>query len=135
MGPDAGELEDDEDVRTQAILSAPIELTRDVPAFLAHQDYVASEKEKPGLGGQTERVYRDINSMVDTLALNARSLNGFVQGNALSRKQSDKSRFDLEDEEGWLIGESVDIDSLVQGIAVELDDGGSLMRLESDAES
>jgi nucleoporin NUP159 len=121
--PDAGSLEDEEDARIQSILSAPIEPTKDVPAFLAHQDYVANGGEKSGLGGQIERVFRDINSMIDTLALNARSLQGFVAGNMRPNGAEEKGRFDLEDEESWVIGEASELSRVVDGVEIELEDG------------
>ncbi|KAK3718683.1 hypothetical protein LTR37_004900 [Vermiconidia calcicola] len=120
--PDVGDLEDEEDARIQAILSAPIEPTKDVPAFLAHQDYVASGGEKPGLGGQIERVFRDINSMIDTMALNARSLQGFTEGNR-QQQDADKNRLDLEDEEAWLLGEAGKLAGVIDRIEIELEDG------------
>ena len=123
--PDAGELEDEEDARIQAILAAPVERTKEVPAFLTHQDYVAGGGlyygERTGLGGQIERVYRDVNSMVDTLALNARGLRGFVEGNAPGGRE--RSRFDLEDEEAWVLGEASELGGIVEGVDVELEDG------------
>ena len=118
-----GDLEDEEDARIQAILAAPVEPTKDVPAFLAHQDYVARAEEKAGLGGQIERVYRDINSMIDTLALNARSLKGSVEGNLQARGEAQKDRLDLEEEEGWLLGETGELDGILEGIDIELEDG------------
>lgn len=121
--PDAGQLDDEEDARIQGILAAPIEPVKDVPAFLAHQDYVAGG-ERPGLGGQIERVYRDINSMIDTLALNARSLRGFVEGNVGHQHQEEqKERYDLEDEETWRLGEAVELGGIMEGIDLELEDG------------
>ena len=121
--PDAGSLEDEEDARIQSILSAPIEPTKDVPAFLAHQDYVANGDEKSGLAGQIERVFRDINSMIDTLALNARSLQGFVAGNTRPNDGNPKDRFDLEDEESWVIGDASELSRVVDGVEIELEDG------------
>lgn len=121
--PDAGSLEDEEDARIQSILSAPVEPTRDVSAFLAHQDYIASSNEKTGLGGQIERVFRDINSMIDTLALNARALKGFVAGNMRPTEAELRGRFDLEDEEGWALGEASELSRIVDGIEIELNDG------------
>jgi nucleoporin NUP159 len=116
-------LEDEEDARIQAILSAPVQPTAEVPAFLAHQDYAASGDEKSGLGGQIERVFRDINSMIDTLALNARALQGFVEGNQRPANAQDKGRFELEDEENWVLGEASELSRIVGGIDIELQDG------------
>lgn len=119
--PEEGSLEDEEDARIQAILASPADPTTEVPAFLAHQDYVASGREKEGLGGQIERVFRDINSMIDTLALNARALRGFVEGN--SEAQQSRSRLDLEEEESWVLGEAIELEGIVEGISIELEDG------------
>ena len=121
--PSAGQLEDEEDARIQRILAAPIEPTQEVPAFLAHQDYIASGGEKAGLGGQIERVFRDINSMIDTLALNARALQGFVAGNARSGNADERDRLDLEDEESWPLGEASELSRIANGIEIELQDG------------
>lgn len=69
--------EDDEDERLRADLSRPLAPVPTLDPFLAHQDY-SGETTKPGIPGQIERLYRDINSMVDTLGINARSLASFV---------------------------------------------------------
>lgn len=121
--PTQGELEDEEDARVQAILAAPVEPITEVPAFLAHQDYVADGREKQGLGGQIERVYRDVNSMIDTLALNARSLRAFVMGNSEPHHGGDRGRLDLEEEDDWLLGEAGSLIGIMEGIDVELEDG------------
>ncbi|GKZ38448.1 hypothetical protein AbraIFM66950_010671 [Aspergillus brasiliensis] len=75
--------DDDEDERLRADLARPLEPVPTLDPFLPHQDY-AGETSKPGIPGQIERLYRDINSMVDTLGINARSLASFV----LYQKQS-----------------------------------------------
>ena len=121
--PEAASLEDEEDARIQSILSAPVEPATEVPAFLAHQDYAASGGEKSGIGGQIERVFRDINSMIDTLALNARALQGFVEGNHRPANAQEKGRFELEDEEIWVLGEASELSRITSGIDIELQDG------------
>ncbi|RAK97402.1 FG-nucleoporin NUP159 [Aspergillus ibericus CBS 121593] len=75
--------DDDEDERLRADLARPLEPVPTLDPFLPHQDY-AGETSKPGIPGQIERLYRDINSMVDTLGINARSLASFL----LYQKQS-----------------------------------------------
>lgn len=75
--------DDDEDERLRADLSQPLEPVPTLDPFLPHHDY-AGETSKPGVPGQIERLYRDINSMVDTLGINARSLGSFL----LYQKQS-----------------------------------------------
>lgn len=121
--PEEGELEDEEDARIKEILEAPIEPMQHMPSFLAHQDYVATGSEKSGLGGQIERVFRDINSMLDTLALNARSLQSFVAGNEAPADEESKTRLDVQHGSDWLLGESSQLCGIVDGMQIQLEDG------------
>jgi len=123
--PDAGQLEDEEDARIQQVLAAPVEPTREVPSFLAHQDYVGiaqkGDSTRAGLGGQIERVFRDVNSMVDTLALNARGMQGFVQGNEAGQNGQSKDREDLDEVEEWGLGEAEDLQKVIGNFEEDLD--------------
>ncbi|RAK73035.1 FG-nucleoporin NUP159 [Aspergillus fijiensis CBS 313.89] len=76
--------DDDEDERLRADLALPLEPVPTLDPFLPHQDY-AGETSKPGIPGQIERLYRDINSMVDTLGINVRSLSSFLLYQKTSR--------------------------------------------------
>ncbi|KAE8354672.1 hypothetical protein BDV28DRAFT_130458 [Aspergillus coremiiformis] len=69
--------DDDEDERLRTDLARPVEPVPTLDPFLPHQDYTG-QTSKPGIPGQIERLYRDINSMVDTLGINARSLSAFL---------------------------------------------------------
>lgn len=69
--------DDDEDERLRADLALPLEPVPTLDPFLPHQDYMG-ETSKPGIPGQIERLYRDLNSMVDTLGINARSLTSYI---------------------------------------------------------
>ena len=69
--------DDDEDEMLRADLARPIEPASSLDPFLPHQNYMG-ETAKPGIPGMIERLYRDINSMVDTLGINARSLDSFL---------------------------------------------------------
>lgn len=69
--------DDDEDERLRADLARPVEPVATLDPFLPHQNY-AGETAKPGVPGMIERLYRDINSMVDTLGINARSLDSYL---------------------------------------------------------
>ncbi|KAJ5720891.1 uncharacterized protein N7483_008825 [Penicillium malachiteum] len=69
--------DDDEDERLRADLSRPIEPVSTLDPFLPHQNYMG-ETAKPGVAGMVERLYRDINSMIDTLGINARSLESYL---------------------------------------------------------
>ncbi|KAM0694079.1 hypothetical protein Q7P36_006205 [Cladosporium allicinum] len=121
--PTQEELEDEEDARIKSILDAPIEPTTQVSEFVAHHNYVG-RSEKPGLAGQFERVYRDVNSMIDTLGLNARALQSFVAGHSHARdNDSPMARRDLEDEQDWVLAELDDLRSLIEGIGKDLENG------------
>ena len=145
--PTTGQLEDEEYARVQEILKAPIEPTKDLPSFLAHQDYVgnagAASKDlsasRSGLGGQIERVFRDINSMIDTLALNARSMQAFIQGNDPLPDDKEKDLGSTDKPERWFLGEADELQDVmdtwdkilecerfedVRGVLEDLNDAG-----------
>jgi nucleoporin NUP159 len=69
--------DDDEDDRLRDDLAQPVEPVDTLDPFLPHQNYMGGTG-KPGIAGQVEKLYRDINSMVDTFGINARSLAGFL---------------------------------------------------------
>ena len=100
-------LSDREDERVREELGTDVEGTKILDPFLAHQDYIGAV-DKPGIPGQIEKVYRDINSMIDTLGLNARSLTAFVKGHTELHKQTNRSREDLEDDD-WCLVEITDL--------------------------
>lgn len=68
---------DDEADRVRAELSRPISPVPTLDPFIPRQEY-AGESFKPGIPGQIERLYRDINSMLDTIGLNSRALAGYL---------------------------------------------------------
>jgi len=110
------DLSDREDERVREELANEVEGTKILDPFLAHQDYIG-DINKPGIPGQVEKVYRDINSMIDTLGLNARSLKAFVKGHEEMHKDGGRERKDLEDDDWCLIeiGDLADIeDDLVK---------------------
>ncbi|KAL4909191.1 hypothetical protein BDW74DRAFT_146151 [Aspergillus multicolor] len=119
-------LSDDEDERLRADLNRPLEPVPTLDPFLPHQDYTG-ETTKPGIPGQIERLYRDINSMVDTLGINARSLSSFLlyqQGSTdsdwVSVLKSD-SPTDILDEK-LLLRQIEDLDSTVSTLAGSLEE-------------
>lgn len=69
--------EDDEDERLRADLARPVEPVSTLDPFLPHQTY-EGETAKPGIPGMIEKLYRDINSMIDTVGINDRSLKSFL---------------------------------------------------------
>jgi nucleoporin NUP159 len=71
-------LEDDEDARLRAELEAPPSPSEQLEPFVPHQHSGIDNTDKSGIPGQIERLYRDINSMIDTLGINARSLAAYL---------------------------------------------------------
>ncbi|TID13908.1 hypothetical protein E2P81_ATG06972 [Venturia nashicola] len=106
----ASDLSDDDDARIREELVQPVKPTLTLEPFIAHQDY-AGVAPKNDIGHAIERIFRDINSMVDTLGLNARSLSAFIQGHKeLTPDQRTLDELDDEDAEEWTL---VEIDNLV----------------------
>lgn len=121
--PTPAQLEDEEDARIKAVLDTPAEPTRDIPEFVAHQDYSGGST-KEGFVGQMEKIYRDVNSMIDTLGMNARSLQAFVDGHKQVRDTSSpRSRNDLEDGDAWALDESDELRALIDGLDNGLEKG------------
>lgn len=120
--PTEGDLQDEEDARVQALLNSRPEPTKELPLFLAHQNYVG-ETERPGVGGQIEKVYRDINSMLDTLGLNVHALRAFVDGQVELKKPGERTREDLESEEAWTLDEVPQLAAVQAEIDERLEDG------------
>ncbi|KAI1375508.1 hypothetical protein F4677DRAFT_421467 [Hypoxylon crocopeplum] len=71
-------LLDEEDDTVQNLLRAEVEPTLELDEFIAHSGVAPPASDS--VPAQVEAVYRDINSMIDALGLNARSLAGFVKG-------------------------------------------------------
>ena len=114
-------LSDREDEMVREELATEVEPTKILDQFLAHQDYIGAV-EKPGIPGQIEKVYRDINSMIDTLGLNARSLKAFIKGHEVMREASRRGLDDLEDED-WCLVEIDDLACIEDELASQLEDG------------
>jgi nucleoporin NUP159 len=120
--PTAGELEDQAADRVKATLSQPPVPSKQLPTFYTHQDY-AGTVDKPGVGGQIETVYRDVNSMIDVLGLNARSLEEFLEGHVQLRKPGSRVREDLEEDVVWCLGDVADIGRITNDIGMQLQEG------------
>ncbi|KAL8675138.1 MAG: hypothetical protein Q9168_000509 [Polycauliona sp. 1 TL-2023] len=115
-------LDDQEDEEIRKLLETEVEPTTMLEDFIAHEDY-NEEESKPGLPGQIEKVYRDINSMVDTVGLNARNLGAFTMGHTELCKQDGRSRDDLE-ELDWCLAEVSDLSEIEHQISIQVDDNG-----------
>ncbi|RXG47852.1 hypothetical protein VDGE_04257 [Verticillium dahliae] len=105
-------LEDEEDDEIQAILSSEIEPTLVIDDFIAHTNAVPSAQET--IPSQVEAVYRDINSMIDTLGLNARSLSAFIQGHRRNYKEGGRDKEDLEDADDWVLCELDELGEVIE---------------------
>ncbi|KAL8763507.1 MAG: hypothetical protein Q9184_000719 [Pyrenodesmia sp. 2 TL-2023] len=111
---------DHEDDGIAEILSAEIVPSKELAAFVAHEDYAQTES-KSGFPAQIEIQYRDISSAIDTLGLNARNLESFVRGHS-ELCQSDRSIADLQ-EPGWCLGELDQLMGIEDEISEQVDDG------------
>lgn len=115
------ELTDREDEKVREELATEVEPMKDLEPFLAHQDYVGKIS-KDGIPGQIEAVYRDINSMIDTLGLNARSLRAFIMWHKEIHKDGGRSLKDLESPD-WSMSEIEDLESLEKKLFQQLEGG------------
>ncbi|KAL9131657.1 MAG: hypothetical protein Q9217_000468 [Psora testacea] len=114
------ELIDDDDVQIRRLLESDVAGSKTIDAFLAHQDYVGNI-DKPGIPGQIEKIFRDINSMIDTLGLNARSLTAFVKGHEEQARPVGRTRDDLEDLEDWCLIEVEDLNAIENDLFEQLE--------------
>ncbi|KAI3331896.1 hypothetical protein HD806DRAFT_478638 [Xylariaceae sp. AK1471] len=95
-------LVDEEDDAVQQLLRTEIEPTLDLDEFIAHSGVVPPAGDS--VPAQVEAVYRDINSMIDTLGLNARSLRAYTNGH--KEFHSDHhSKQDLASPDEWTLGD------------------------------
>ena len=114
------DLIDDDDLQIRRLLESDVTASKTLDPFLAHQDYVGNI-DKPGIPGQIEKIFRDINSMIDTLGLNARSLTAFAKGHEEQAKSTQRTRDDLEDIEDWCLVEVEDLSALEIQLSDELE--------------
>jgi nucleoporin NUP159 len=114
-------LSDDDDERLRKELATEVEGTRTLNEFIAHQDYVGHIT-KPGIPGQIEKVYRDINSMVDTLGLNSRSLKAFVKGQSEPERTKELSIENLDADDEWCLIEIEDLGVLESSLEKDLEE-------------
>jgi len=120
LEPDASYLSDDEDERIRAELAEPVEPTKRVEHFIAHQDY-AGKVAGQGVPAQIEKVYRDINGMIDTLGINARSLGAFIKGHSEMFADGGREKEHLEKEDDWCLIEIEDLAIVQKDISAHLD--------------
>lgn len=131
--PVFSDLVDDEDERIRQELESDIEPSRTLAGFIARQEYTESARTKTGHAAQIEIVYRDINSMVDTLGLNSRSLKAFIEWNERSERFNILGREALEEVldqgidgewfEKWTLSEIEELMKLEDELEKEMDQG------------
>ena len=106
-------LVDDEDERTQDFLASDLKATRTLDEFIAHTEY-SGPPSKDSITAQVETVYRDINSMIDTLGINARALKCFVKGHTEQYKEEGRNREDLQNDDDWCLVEIENLTNVVE---------------------
>jgi len=115
------DLSDHEDERFRGDMDRPIEATKVLEPFVAHTDYIGNVS-KPGIPGQIEKVYRDINSMIDTVGINARSLRSFVAGHSELINPEGRTKDDLESPD-WALTEIAELPSIEDDLLTQLHEG------------
>lgn len=108
-------LVDEEDEEVQKILASEVEGTLQLDEFIAHANVAPPAKES--VPSQVEAVYRDINSMIDTLGLNTRAVKAFTKGHTEYAAEDGRSKRDLDSPDDWVLCE---IDELGQVLDNEL---------------
>ncbi|KAH7170776.1 hypothetical protein EDB81DRAFT_709092 [Dactylonectria macrodidyma] len=115
-------LVDEEDDEVQRILSSEVEGTLILDEFIAHSNVAPPAKES--VPSQVEAVYRDINSMIDTLGLNSRTVKSFIKGNTENCKQGGRNKDDLEISADWVLCEIDDLGEVLDNeLYPDLEDG------------
>jgi nucleoporin NUP159 len=114
-------LVDEEDDEIQRILAAEVQPMIEIDQFIAHSDVAPPAQDN--IPSQVEAIYRDVNSMIDTCGLNARSAMAFVLGNMRKLKPGRRTKDDLEDMESWVLCEVDELSDIVfEELAPALED-------------
>jgi nucleoporin NUP159 len=112
----------DEEDGAQDLLASELEPTLELDEFVAHTDVVTAANES--ISSQVEAVYRDINAMIDTLGINARSLACFIKGHVELGRAGGRAMEDLEMPEDWTLGELTDLTEMLhRDLVTDLNDG------------
>ncbi|GME35074.1 hypothetical protein GTA08_BOTSDO06606 [Neofusicoccum parvum] len=122
------DLGDDQEFEaTRAVLSSSPRATKTLEEFYVHQDY-AGRSGPSSVPGSIEQLYRDMQSMIDTVGLNAHHLAGFIKGHneitheGRSRDDLDVDVDDLEDND-WVLAEIEDLSKVENSLERSLDSG------------
>ncbi|KAI0453689.1 hypothetical protein F5B21DRAFT_478913 [Xylaria acuta] len=109
-------LVDEEDDAVQRLLRTEVEPTLELDEFIAHSGVVPPAGDS--VPAQVEAVYRDINSMIDTLGLNARSLKAWTDGHK-ELSSDDHSKQDLASSDEWTLGEIEQLTHIIDQVLGE----------------
>ncbi|PVH88520.1 hypothetical protein DL98DRAFT_509231 [Cadophora sp. DSE1049] len=116
-------LVDEEDDRFHAFMRSELEPLRTLPDFEVHADY-QGQASLDNIPAQVEAVYRDINSMIDCLGVNARAMECFIKFHTEQYKDEGRTREDLEGDDEWCLVEIDNLSSIVEkDLAQELANG------------
>ncbi|KAK0118868.1 hypothetical protein ONS96_011948 [Cadophora gregata f. sp. sojae] len=106
-------LVDEEDDRFHAFMKSELEPLRNLPDFEVHADY-QGQSSLDSIPAQVEAVYRDINSMIDCLGVNARAMECFIKFHTEQYKDEGRTREDLERDDDWCLVEIDNLSSVVE---------------------
>ncbi|KAK2606169.1 hypothetical protein QQS21_003452 [Conoideocrella luteorostrata] len=115
-------LVDEEDDEVQKVLASEVEGTLELDEFIAHSNVVPPAKDS--VPAQVEAVYRDINSMIDTLGLNARAVKAFTKGHSDNAAKDGRRKQDLEIPDDWVLCEIDELGNVLdEELHANLEDG------------
>ncbi|KAJ2974404.1 hypothetical protein NUW58_g8669 [Xylaria curta] len=109
-------LVDEEDDAVQQLLRMEVEPTLDLDEFIAHSGVVPPAGDS--VPAQVEAVYRDINSMIDTLGLNSRSLRAWTYGHK-EFSSDDHSKHSLASPDQWTLQDLEQLTHIIDQILGE----------------
>ncbi|KAF4505069.1 hypothetical protein G6O67_007057 [Ophiocordyceps sinensis] len=119
---EAQPLIDEEDDEVQKVLASEVEGTLELDEFIAHSNVAPPARDS--IPAQVEAVYRDINSMIDTLGLNARAVKAFLKGHMEKSKDEGRSKDDLEIPDDWVLCEVSELGAVLDSeLYGDLEDG------------
>ncbi|KAI1435057.1 hypothetical protein GGR50DRAFT_659147 [Xylaria sp. CBS 124048] len=120
-------LMDEEDDAAQKIMRKAIEPTLDLHEFIAHSGVVPLAGDN--VPAQVEAVYRDINSMIDTLGLNARSLQAWIDGHH-EFSSGGRSKQDLASPNDWTLADTEQLSYIVDRVLADALDEARVTEVE-----
>ncbi|KAI1814612.1 hypothetical protein GGS20DRAFT_585317 [Poronia punctata] len=120
-------LVDEEDDAVQRLLNEEADPTLELDEFIAHVGVVAPAGDS--VPAQVEAVYRDINSMIDTLGINVRSLRAFIRGHH-ELSSDDHSKHHLASPDDWTLEDIAQLTSIVSTVLGDALEGARVTDVE-----